>query len=103
MASWCERSSIALASRCGADEILTAFQLGVVEASYGQAPEHGLWWMMPDHVGPTGGSTMPIACAADALASIEIAALHADLVLRYRLIEDDLNTGCRRELDESCK
>ena len=103
MASWCERTSVALASSCGADEILAAFELGVVESSYGQAPGLGLWWMRPDHVGPAGGSTMPVACAADALATVEIAALHADLTLRYRLIEDDLTTGCRRELDESCK
>jgi len=103
LASWCERSAHALATHCAADEVIAAFELGVVESSYGQAPPTGPWWLSPEHVGPSGGSTMPVACAADALGTVEIAGLHADLVLRFRLIEDDLATGCRREIDESCK
>lgn len=103
LASWCDRSARALASSCGADEVIDAFEMGVVESAYGDPPGPGPWWLRPGHVAPSGASSMPQACAADALSSLEIAATHAGVTLRYNLIEDDLSEGCRREIDEACK
>jgi len=103
LASWCERAARALTTHCDVDEIIAAFDLGVVESTYGEGPGEGLWWLAPDHVGPAGGSTMDVPCAADALISLEIAALHGGLGLRFHLIGDDLTTGCRREIVEGCQ
>jgi hypothetical protein len=103
LAGWCEQVSGALARACDAGETLEAFEQGVIEAAYGDPPGPGLWWLRPEGAAPAGGSTVAVDCAAEALMSLEIAADHAGLVVRYALAEDDLTQGCRREIEEACK
>ncbi len=103
MAGWCDHVARTLARSCDAGEILEAFDTGAIEAVYGDPPGPGLWWLRPDAAAPAGQATVTVDCAAEALMSLEIAADHAGLSLRYQLSEDDLSQGCRRELEEACK
>lgn len=103
LAGWCDQVARALARSCDAGETLEAFEFGVIEAAYGDPPGAGLWWLQPHSAAPAGGSTVAVDCAAEALMSLEIAADHAGLVVRYALAEDDLTQGCRRQIEEACK
>lgn len=102
-AGWCESLARALVSHCDATELLTAFDAGSVEVAYGDPPGPGLWWLLPDSAAPHGGSSLTVACAADALTAHHVAALHAGILLHIALVESDLTEGCRRVVEESCK
>ena len=103
LAGWCDHVALALASSCAATDTLDAFATGPVEVAYGDPPAPGPWWLLPLTVAPAGGSSLPVACAADSLASLPIAATHAGLSLRFTVAESDLTEGCRRVVEESCK
>ena len=103
LASWCDHVATALASSCPAADTLDAFATGPVEVVFGDPPGPGLWWLLPLSAAPAGGSSVPVDCAAEALATLPIAATHAGLTLRFTLVEGDLTEGCRRVVEESCK
>ena len=102
-AAWCERTARNLASSCDATEILDAFESGPIEVAFGDPPAVGLWWLHPESAAPAGGSSVSVACAADALMDQHVAALHPGILLRITLVESDLTEGCRRMIEESCK
>jgi hypothetical protein len=102
-AGWCDGLARALATSCDPAELLDTFEAGPVELAYGDPPTAGPWWLLPDSAAPRGGSSLTVACAADALIAHRVAALHAGILLRIALVQSDLTEGCRRVVEESCK
>ncbi len=102
-AGWCDSLALALAASCDPAELLDTFEAGPVELAYGDPPDAGPWWLLPDSAAPRGGSSLAVACAADALTAHRVAALHAGILLRVALVQSDLTEGCRRVIEESCK
>lgn len=102
-AGWCDGLARALAASCDPAELLDTFEAGPVELAYGDPPTPGPWWLLPDSAAPRGGSSLTVACAADALTAHRVAADHAGILLRIALVQSDLTEGCRRVVEESCK
>jgi len=106
MAQFCDRSARALLKACGGDDLLVQFEPGPAEVRWAAPPPgEALWWIVPDRILLPGGSEMGggDSCLVEALAGWEIASPFHERVMRVRLVEDDLQTGCAREVDEKCQ
>jgi hypothetical protein len=103
LASWCELAARELLRECAGDELTAAFADGDhAEATFGDPPGAGLWWLAPARVLPPGGVGGE-PCVSPALDRLRVAADHAGLVLHVGLTEDDVEAGCRRQRLESCR
>ncbi len=105
MGTWCDRAARALLAACGGDGLLAELEAGPAEVHWAPPPAEGLWWIVPERVVPPGGSTMGAdgSCLAEALDDWAIAAIHRSAVIRVRLVEDDLQQGCARTVEERCQ
>ncbi len=102
LAAWCDHAAESLARSCGADGLAEALETGTVEVRFGDPPGLGLWWLRPHQVELPVGIGTGDACVEEALLTLSVAALHAGLTLRYRLVEGALDSGCGRVVEEKC-